>query len=74
MITDAQVHLWNPNTPDDPWEPGAAAHLPEPMPAERMMKLMDEAGIDRAIVSPANVAPKRSPVCGQAAEIGRAHV
>jgi hypothetical protein len=37
------------------------------MPAERMMKLMDEAGIDRAIVSPANVAPKRSPVCGQAA-------
>lgn len=67
MITDAQVHLWNPNTPGDPWEPGAQAHLPEPMPAERMMKLMDEAGIDRAIVSPANVAPKRSPACGQAA-------
>ena len=67
MITDAQVHLWNANTPEDPWEAGAQAHLPDPMPAERMLKLMDEAGIDRAIVSPANVAPNRSPACGQAA-------
>ncbi len=67
MITDAQVHLWNANTPDDPWEAGAQAHLPEPMPAERMLKLMDEAGIDRAVISAANVAPNRSSACGQAA-------
>lgn len=67
MITDAQVHLWNANTPQDPWEEGQKAHLPDPMPAERMLKFMDEAGIDRAIVSPANVAPNRSPACGQAA-------
>jgi L-fuconolactonase len=67
MITDAQVHIWNANTPADPWEPGAQSHLPDPMPAERMLKLMDEAGIDRAVISPANVAPNRSPACGQAA-------
>ncbi len=67
MITDAQVHIWNANTPQDPWEAGAKAHLPDPMPAERMLKFMDEAGIDRAVISAANVAPNRSPACGQAA-------
>ena len=50
MITDAQVHIWNANTPDDPWDPGAQSHLPDPMPAERMLGLMDEAGIDRAVI------------------------
>jgi predicted TIM-barrel fold metal-dependent hydrolase len=67
MITDAQVHIWNANTPDDPWAKGAESHLPDPMPAERMLGLMDEAGIDRAVISPAGVAPDRSPACGQAA-------
>ena len=67
MITDAQVHIWNANTPEDPWGPGAESHLPDPMPAERMIGLMDEAGIDRAVISPAGVAPNRSPACGQAA-------
>jgi L-fuconolactonase len=67
MITDAQVHIWNANTPEDPWESGAESHLPEPMPAERMLGLMDEAGIDRAVISPAGVAPDRSPACAQAA-------
>jgi predicted TIM-barrel fold metal-dependent hydrolase len=37
------------------------------MPAERMLGLMDEAGIDRAIISPAGVAPNRSPATAQAA-------
>jgi hypothetical protein len=32
-----------------------------------MIGLMDEAGIDRAVISPAGVAPNRSPACGQAA-------
>ena len=59
MITDAQVHIWNANTPEDPWDPKAESHLPDPMPAERMLGLMDEAGIDRAVISPAGVAPNR---------------
>ena len=60
MITDAQVHIWNANTPDDPWDPKAQTHLPDPMPAERMLGLMDEAGIDRAVISPP-VPPGTSP-------------
>ncbi len=62
MITDAQVHLWEASRPDRPWAPDADAHLPEPMTAERMMGLMDEAGIDRAVISPAGLLPDRSPV------------
>ena len=67
MITDAQVHIWNANTPEEPWGAGAESHLPDPMPAQRMLGLMDEAGIDRAVISPAGVAPDRSPACAQAA-------
>ena len=67
MITDAQVHIWNANTPQEPWDPKAQTHLPDPMPAERMLKFMDEAGIDRALISPAGVAPDRDPSCAQAA-------
>jgi predicted TIM-barrel fold metal-dependent hydrolase len=67
VITDAQVHIWNANTPEEPWGPGAESHLPDPMPAERMLGLMDDAGIDRAVISPAGVAANRSPACAQAA-------
>ena len=67
MITDAQVHIWNAATPQEPWDPKAQSHLPDPMPAERMLKFMDEAGIARALISPAGVAPDRDPSCAQAA-------
>src|SRR4051812_18085169 len=62
MITDAQVHLWEASRPDRPWAPKAESHLPEPMTAERMLGLMDEAGVDRAVISPAGLLPDRSPV------------
>ncbi|MFN8533566.1 MAG: amidohydrolase family protein [Dehalococcoidia bacterium] len=52
MITDAQVHLWEASRPDRPWDPDAKPHLPDPVPAERMVAWMDEAGIDRAVISP----------------------
>ena len=61
MITDAQVHLWEADRPDRPWVPKAKAHLPEPMNAERMLGLMDEAGIDRAVISPMGLLPYGSP-------------
>ncbi|MCS7001713.1 MAG: amidohydrolase [Dehalococcoidia bacterium] len=56
MIIDAQIHLWPPNTPDRPWAPGQAAHLPEPMTAERFVPMMDAIGVDRAVIAPPNVA------------------
>lgn len=52
MITDAQVHLWEASSAKWPWAEGAKAHLAEPMTAERMLALMDAAGVGRAIISP----------------------
>jgi L-fuconolactonase len=52
MIVDAQVHLWKAPTPDWPFAPGLTPQLPEPMTIERLLPLMDEAGVDRVIIVP----------------------
>jgi len=51
-IVDAQVHLWKASGPDYPWNPGVKPQLPEPFTIERALPLMDEAGIDRAVIVP----------------------
>jgi predicted TIM-barrel fold metal-dependent hydrolase len=52
MIVDSQVHLWKAETPDWRWVPGRVAQLPEPFTIERLVPLMDEAGVDRAVIVP----------------------
>jgi len=52
MIVDAQVHLWKAETPDWQWIPGMKPQLPEPFTIERLVPLMDEAGVDRVVVVP----------------------
>jgi L-fuconolactonase len=54
MIVDSQIHLWAPETPDRPWIPGGQqrAHLPEPLTYQKFLPMMDEAGVDRAIIVP----------------------
>src|SRR3954468_17853044 len=52
MIVDAQVHLWKASTPDRPWVPGAKPQLPEPFTIERLVPMMDEAGVDRVVIVP----------------------
>jgi predicted TIM-barrel fold metal-dependent hydrolase len=52
MIVDSQVHLWKAQTPDWPWVPGRVAQLPEPFTIERLVPMMDEAGVDRAVIVP----------------------
>ena len=51
-IVDAQVHLWKAESPDWRWVPGMKPQLPEPMTIERLLPLMDEAGVDRVVVVP----------------------
>ena len=63
QIVDAQVHLWKASGPDYPWVPGATPQLPEPFTVERIVPLMDAAGVDRVVIVP--------PALN---EIGRAHV
>jgi predicted TIM-barrel fold metal-dependent hydrolase len=51
-IVDAQVHLWKAESPDWPWVPGRKPQLPEPFTIEKLVPLMDEAGVDRVVVVP----------------------
>lgn len=52
MIVDSQTHLWKAESADWKWVPGAKPQLPEPFTIERAVPLMDEGGIDRAVVVP----------------------
>jgi predicted TIM-barrel fold metal-dependent hydrolase len=53
-IVDAQVHQWLPEGPDRPWPAGGAAraHLPYPFTIDKLLPLMDEAGVDRVVIVP----------------------
>ena len=50
MIVDAQVHLWKAESDDWKWVPGRKPQLPEPFTIEKLVELMDEAGVDRAVI------------------------
>jgi predicted TIM-barrel fold metal-dependent hydrolase len=52
MIVDAQIHLWKAESEDWKWVPGMKPQLPEPFTIERALPMMDEAGVDRAVVVP----------------------
>jgi L-fuconolactonase len=52
MIVDAQVHLWKAETEDWKWVPGLKPQLPEPFTIERLVPMMDEAGVDRVVIVP----------------------
>jgi predicted TIM-barrel fold metal-dependent hydrolase len=54
LITDAQVHLWEPDRPDRPWpgKPQRPPHRPNGFSAEEMLTHMDATGVDRAVIVP----------------------
>jgi len=60
MIVDAQVHLWKADSPDWRWVPGARPQLPEPMTIERLIAMMDEAGVDRVVIVPPGIGGDRN--------------
>jgi len=51
-IVDAQIHLWKAESDDWKWVPGMHPQLPQPFTIERALALMDEAGVDRAVIVP----------------------
>jgi hypothetical protein len=52
LLVDAQIHLWKAESEDWKWIPGMKPQLPEPFTVERALPLLDEAGVDRAVVVP----------------------
>jgi predicted TIM-barrel fold metal-dependent hydrolase len=59
IIVDAQIHMWPPNTPERPWVPGFRPQIPEPMTIERVVPMIDEAGVDRVVIVPPNLEGNR---------------
>jgi predicted TIM-barrel fold metal-dependent hydrolase len=51
-IVDAQVHLWKAESEDWKWVPGMKPQMPEPFTIEKLVPLMDQAGVDRVVVVP----------------------
>ncbi len=52
LIVDSQIHLWKADTPERPWVKGTVAQLPEPMTIERVVPILDEAGVDKVVIVP----------------------
>ncbi len=70
QIIDSQVHIWAENTPERPWAPNmeGRAHLPEPLTAERLIGMMNEAGVDAAILVPPSLEGDRNDLALAAAQ------
>jgi L-fuconolactonase len=68
-IIDSQVHIWAENTSERPWAPNmeGRAHLPEPLTAERLLGMMDEAGVAAAILVPPSLEGDRNDLALAAA-------
>jgi L-fuconolactonase len=55
LIVDSHVHMWTAATAERPWVLGARPQLPEPFTIERIVPMMDEAGVDRVLIVPPSV-------------------
>jgi predicted TIM-barrel fold metal-dependent hydrolase len=66
LIVDAHVHMWTAATAERPWAPGTKAQLPEPFTIERVVPLMDEAGVDRVVIVPPTLEGDRLDYAQQA--------
>lgn len=79
-VIDSQIHVWAPPSPDHPWPAEhARPHRDAPLETGEVLRRMDEAGVDRAILVPptwqaydnsivldaANTWPKRFRVMGR---------
>ena len=70
MVIDSQVHIWAANTPERPWMEGMEkrAHLPTPLDADMLLGLMQEAGVDRAVIVPPSLDGDRNDLALAAAK------
>jgi predicted TIM-barrel fold metal-dependent hydrolase len=68
VIVDSQIHMWPPNTPERPWAPGAKPQLPEPFTIERVVPMIDDAGVERVVIVPPTLEGERLDYAQQAAK------
>jgi L-fuconolactonase len=70
LITDAQVHIWRASSPERPWRAGEKSHRAVPLEADELLREMDAAGVNRAILVPPFLDEDRNDLVLEAA---RAH-
>ncbi|MFN8525969.1 MAG: amidohydrolase family protein [Chloroflexota bacterium] len=51
-VTDAQLHVWEADRPDRPWDRQHAPQLPDPFTVDKVIALLDTNGVDRAVLVP----------------------
>ena len=52
FIADSQVHIWAANTPERPWRAGVHPHREVPLQVDELLREMDAAGVNRAVLVP----------------------
>jgi L-fuconolactonase len=69
MITDAQAHIWEADSPERPWLPEGKsyAHSLDGYTVDQLLGEMDAAGVDRAVLVPPSFEGDRNDVCLAAA-------
>ncbi len=69
FIADAQVHIWGPNTPERRWRDGPVKpHRATPLGAAELLREMDAAGVNRAILVPPSWENERNDLVLAAAQ------
>jgi L-fuconolactonase len=71
MITDAQVHIWAPETPEKPYAKGEASkpHRAIPLGHEELLREMDGAGVQRCVLVPPTWEADRNDTSLEAARL-----
>lgn len=69
-VTDAQIHIWGPSTPERPWPAGGEArtHRVPPLDADEVIAAMDAAGVDRTVIVPPSWEGNRNDLALEAVE------
>jgi L-fuconolactonase len=70
MLVDAQVHIWGADSPARPWPAGGAnaAHRPEPVGVAETLRVLDAAGVRRAVIVPPSWEGDHNDLALEAAE------
>ncbi|MGZ8230584.1 MAG: amidohydrolase family protein [Burkholderiales bacterium] len=67
LVVDSQVHIWGADTPERPWPKRAAPQRAVPLGKAELLREMDAAGVDRAIIVPPSWEGDRNDLAIEAA-------
>lgn len=69
LIVDSQVHIWAADTPQRPWAKGAKPHRPQPFGKDDVLREMNAASVDCAVIVPPSLDRVRNDLALDAAHV-----